>query len=185
MRIAYLINTYPMTSQTFIRREIAALEGLGFQVRRFAHRPWSSPLVEDRDRREHEQTRYLQLAGLVAIGGAVSAKLCASPVRFTKGLALALRCRRRSDRSTLRHLAYFAQACVLSRWLEADQVEHLHAHFGTNSADVAMLCRALGGPTYSFTVHGPEAIERAASLNYPDKVGRAAFVAAITEYTRA
>ena len=32
----------------------------------------------------------------------------------------------------------------------------LHAHFGTNSAEVAMLVRALGGPPWSFTVHGPK-----------------------------
>ena len=29
MRIGYLMNTYPVTSATFIRREIGALEGVG------------------------------------------------------------------------------------------------------------------------------------------------------------
>ena len=32
----------------------------------------------------------------------------------------------------------------------------MHAHYGTNSAMVAMLCRMIGGPPYSFTMHGPE-----------------------------
>ncbi len=34
---------------------------------------------------------------------------------------------------------------------------HIHAHFGTNSAEVAMLVTALRVVTpFSFTVHGPE-----------------------------
>ena len=177
MRIAYLINTYPMTSQTFIRREIAELEKLGLEVLRFAHRPWETPLVDERDLREHDATRYLQEAGLVAMAGSVVKTLAASPRRFLAGLGLTLKCRKSSDRSTLRHIAYFVQACVLRQWLVEGDVEHLHAHFGTNSSDVAMLSRVLGGPSYSFTVHGPEAIERAEALNYPNKIGHAAFVA--------
>ena len=41
-------------------------------------------------------------------------------------------------------------------------VEHLHAHFGTNSAEVAMLVHDLGGPPWSFTVHGPEEFDKLA-----------------------
>ena len=35
-RIAYLINQYPKTSHTFIRREILALERQGFTILRIA-----------------------------------------------------------------------------------------------------------------------------------------------------
>ena len=45
-------------------------------------------------------------------------------------------------------------------WLRAPGVDHLHAHFGTNPAEVAMLARELGGPPYSFTVHGPEEFDK-------------------------
>ena len=40
MKVAYLMNTYPLVSTTFIRREIHALEELGVQVERFAVRTW-------------------------------------------------------------------------------------------------------------------------------------------------
>lgn len=36
MKLAYLVNSYPLPSQTFIRREIHALERMGWQVHRFA-----------------------------------------------------------------------------------------------------------------------------------------------------
>ena len=50
----------------------------------------------------------------------------------------------------------------------------MHAHFGTNAAAVAMLTRVLGGPHYSFTVHGPEEFDAPAALSLGDKIEHAA-----------
>ena len=38
MRLAYFVNQYPKVSHTFIRREIRALEALGFEIQRYALR---------------------------------------------------------------------------------------------------------------------------------------------------
>jgi colanic acid/amylovoran biosynthesis glycosyltransferase len=46
------------------------------------------------------------------------------------------------------------------------------------------LCRALGGPPYSFTAHGPEEFDNAPLLGLRQKIRRATFVAAITSYAR-
>ena len=56
--------------------------------------------------------------------------------------------------------------------------------FGTNSAAVAMLCRMLGGPSYSFTVHGPEEFDRQVGLSLTEKIEHAAFVVGISSYGR-
>ena len=47
-----------------------------------------------------------------------------------------------------------------------------------------MLANALGGPTYSFTVHGPEEFDKPQFLYLGEKVRRAAFVAAVSSYGR-
>lgn len=47
-----------------------------------------------------------------------------------------------------------------------------------------MLARALGGPPYSFTVHGPEEFDKPQSLAVGEKVRRSAFVVAISSYGR-
>src|SRR5512138_713887 len=93
---------------------------------------------------------------------------------------LAARMGWRSERGFLRHLAYLAEACVLVRWFRKAGVAHVHAHFGTTSATVAMLCRALGGPPFSFTVHGPEEFDKPEFLGLPEKIARARFVVAIS-----
>jgi hypothetical protein len=66
MQIAYLMNTYPVTSATFIRREIAALEARGIRVRRFAVRAWTDKLVDPADQQEAQRVTYL-LTGAVGL----------------------------------------------------------------------------------------------------------------------
>ncbi len=60
MKIAYLVNQYPMASLTFIRREIEELERLGHSIHRFAIQPWPDTLVDARDIQEQSQTVYLK-----------------------------------------------------------------------------------------------------------------------------
>jgi glycosyltransferase involved in cell wall biosynthesis len=52
----------------------------------------------------------------------------------------------------------------------------VHAHFGTNSTDVAMLAQALGGPPFSFTMHGTGELDRLPYLGLEEKVRRAELV---------
>ncbi|MGL5063287.1 MAG: glycosyltransferase, partial [Microcoleus sp.] len=75
-----------------------------------------------------------------------------------------------------------AEACVLLNWFAEQEIAHVHAHFGTNSTTVAMLCRVLGGPTYSFTVHGPEEFDKATILSLAEKIKRSTFVAAVSSF---
>jgi len=110
--------------------------------------------------------------------------LRAEPRRFGSALWLALRLGLRADRPLPYHLVYLAEACRVVQWLEAFGAEHVHAHFGTNSAEVVMLANALGGPAFSFTVHGPEEFDKPQFLHVGEKVRRAAFVASVSSYGR-
>jgi glycosyltransferase involved in cell wall biosynthesis len=119
--------------------------------------------------------------------GAVSALLSTlwrMPGRFGSALRLAWRMSRRADRPLPIHLGYLAQACLARRWMRAHGARHLHAHFGTNPAEVAMLARVLGGPPYSFTVHGPGEFDMPQFIHLDEKIARAGFVAAISSYGR-
>lgn len=182
--LGYLINQHPAASQTFIRREIAAIEAAGVPVRRFAVRGWNGPLVDPEDRAEQERTARILDVGALGLALAVMATALARPAAFARALAMAWRMGGRSRRGRLLHCAYLAEACVLRRWCERDGVDQLHAHFGTNSAAVALLCRRLGGPRYSFTVHGPEEFDDPHGLSLADKVDGAAFAVAISEHGR-
>jgi len=179
--VAYLINQYPRASHSFIRREIHALESQGVRVHRFTIRPFAE-VVDEADKAEEGKTDVLLKAG--GILGALMITLITRPGAFIKALKLAVRVGFRSDRGALRNLIYLAEACYLLRLLRQREVQHLHAHFGTNSTTVAMLTRELGGPPYSFTCHGPEEFDRPESLALDEKVAHSAFTIAISAFGR-
>jgi colanic acid/amylovoran biosynthesis glycosyltransferase len=184
MKIAYLVNQYPQPSQSFIRREIRGLEALGFEVARFTLRRYDAPLVDPGDREEQEKTHAILDAGATGIIAAVLWALVAHPLRFMRTAELAWKIGRRSERGLAVNFVYFGEACVLWKRLRGAGVSHVHAHFGTNSTAVAMLCQELGGPPYSFTAHGPEEFDKPISLAMSEKIERAAFVIAISSFGR-
>ena len=141
-------------------------------------------MVDDEDKFERERTRYLLRDGLAALVFATLRTILMRPVQFTRALALTWRMGRRADRPLPFHLAYLAEACRIVWWLKIAKVQHLHAHFGTNSAEVAMLVHVLGGPKWSFTVHGPEEFDKAPLIGLAEKIQRAAFVVAVSSYGR-
>lgn len=184
MKIAYFINQYPKVSHSFIRREILALERLGHHVERVALRGWDAELVDTSDIKELEQTHFLLKNGLLGLFKASLFTFLNSPIKFLSTLAVAIRLGLHADRSWPYHLIYLAEACAFLSRVRGKDVQHVHAHFGTNSAEVVMLLKLLGGPSYSFTVHGPEEFDKPEFIKLKDKVKNAAFVAAISSYTR-
>ncbi|MDR6711362.1 glycosyltransferase involved in cell wall biosynthesis [Pseudomonas hunanensis] len=184
MRIAYFINQYPKVSHSFIRREILALERQGVQVQRIALRGWDGELQDSEDIAERDKTRYVLQDGVKGLLVPMLQVLRAQPRRFFSALWLTLRMGLRADRTLPYHLVYLAEACRVVQWLQAFAADHVHAHFGTNSTEVVMLANVLGGPSFSFTVHGPEEFDKPQFLHMGEKVRRAAFVAAVSSYGR-
>ena len=184
LQIAYFVNQYPKVSHSFIRREIRALERQGLKIMRIALRGWDAELVDDEDISEQEATRYVLRRGVWPLLGSALSAFLGSPGRFLSALGLAWRMGLRSDRTLAVHLVYLAEACRLLPWLRESGASHLHAHFGTNSTEVVMLAHALGGPPYSFTVHGPEEFDRPEFIGLAEKIKRSAFVVAVSSYGR-
>lgn len=182
--IAYFVNQYPKVSHSFIRREIAAVEAQGFEVLRIALRGWDAEVVDQDDRAERSRTRYLLRQGLRGLMAPMLRQLTARPGRFWSALKLAVRMAARGERALPYHLVYLAEAAQVVEWCAAAGVRHIHAHFGTNSAEIVMLAQCLGGPSYSFTVHGPEEFDKPIALGLDEKIRRSAFTVAITSFCR-
>ncbi|MCZ6837402.1 MAG: glycosyltransferase [Planctomycetota bacterium] len=184
IQVAYLVNLYPKVSHAFIRREILALEAQGMSVKRYAIRRADEKLVDDSDVTEAGKTSYLLDAGVFGLLMAVIRIKLTRPIRYLQALKLACQIGYGSDRGLLRHFMYLAEACVLEGQLRHEGVLHLHAHFGTNSTTVAMLCHTLGGPGYSFTAHGSAEFDRLDQIGITSKIDRARFVIAVSRFGR-
>lgn len=184
MTIAYVLNTYPQPSHSFIRRELAALETGGAEITRIAMRRPTMTLVDPLDQTEEAKTDYVLERGALHLLGAVLSRALRHTGAFSRALTLAWRVGGRSAAGRRRHMIYLAEACAVANRCAAAGATHIHAHFGTNSACVAMLAHTAGGPGYSFTVHGPEEFDAPEALSLGDKMTNAAFTVAISQFGR-
>lgn len=184
MQITYLINQYPKVSHSFIRREILALERQGFEVQRIAIRGWNEPLVDPLDIEEKSKTAFLLQAGLIPLLISFIKCLFCYPARLLSSLALVFRLHRTSDRGILLHLITLMESCKTVDWVKSVNSSMMHAHFGTNSAEIAMYASILSGIPYSFTVHGPEEFDKPVPLNLNLKASYASAVFCISSFGR-
>ena len=185
LQVAYLVNQYPKVSHSFIRREILALEITGWTIVRFSlRRTPKKDLSDKEDIKEQGKTTALLDSGLNGLFMASLILFANSPLQFLKAFNLATKLGKKNQRGILRHWIYLAEACLLKQKAKSHCISHFHAHFGTNSTTVAMLCKLLGGPNYSFTVHGPEEFDDPIGLSLESKIQQSSFVVAISNFGR-
>jgi len=181
-KIAYFTNQYPKVSHSFIRREILALERMGYEVDRFALRGWDADVVDNEDIQERSRTRYILQVGPLNLLLAFLTIVVKKPLLLLKTLGYTFRLGFRSDRPLSFHFIYLLEACQLLLWLDKRETDHIHGHFGTNPAEILLLTRKLGGPPYSFTVHGPEEFDKPGYLKLGEKIRCSKFTVAISSF---
>jgi glycosyltransferase involved in cell wall biosynthesis len=184
MKLLYLISEYPKVSHSFVRREIEAVQAEGHAVDRVAIRGWDLPLADPADIRERSHTTYVLRQGSLRLLWASVACALRSPGRFSAAAALAWRMSRRGDRSLPYHVMYLMEAAWISRLMDGKGYDHLHAHFGTNPAEVAALVSELTKVPFSFTAHGPDEFDRPEAIHLREKVAHSAFAVAVSSFGR-
>lgn len=184
MTIAYLMNTYPLISTTFIRREIEALERSGRPVKRYALRGKSGELVDPADIAEQSRVHYVLDGNALGLVVAFLKEIFLNPGGLAKALGPWFALLRAARGGVVRHVAYLLEAVYFRQRAKQDGVAHVHVHFMTNAAAVAMLARIMGGPSYSVTCHGPDELTDAPLLDFPAKIDHAAFIVAITHFCK-
>jgi glycosyltransferase involved in cell wall biosynthesis len=183
--IAYLTSAYARASDSFIRGEVARLRALGFTVHTFSiRRPEPRELVTEEIRREHEATEFVLAAGAARLGLAWLRTVLRSPRRALSAARLAVRLGTPGLKGRLWPLAYLVEAAYLAERLRVGGVEHLHNHIGEGSAAVAMLASVLSAIPFSLTIHGPGEFDRPTLLALGEKIRRASFTVAVSDYGR-
>ena len=178
------MNSYPMTSTTFIRREIEGLEALGLDVNRYAVRHWGEKLVDPLDIADQARTHYLLTNNTFALMASFFTVLFTNPAGFFRGLGLWFQVWRNAGNLSVKYFAYLLQATYFYQRSKQDGLQHVHVHFSTNATTVAMLAKQMGGVSYSFTAHGPDEFVDPTASSMALKVQHAAFVAAISNYCK-
>jgi colanic acid/amylovoran biosynthesis glycosyltransferase len=179
--LAYIAQSFPDFTQTFVYREVMALESLGMPVATFAI--WKKP----RDRVSEEARHYVEktyYALPVSWPGFLFSHiffLSVHPARYWKTALFVLSRRGEPFQNRARTFHHFCEAVYLAKEMRKRGIKHIHAHFSINAATVALVAARLLKITFSFTAHNILFRDR---LILREKIREAKFIAAISEYTR-
>lgn len=179
--VDYLVSRFPVTSETFIVRELDALaRTAGCEIGLRSLFPSQDPPV-------HEITRPWMarlirpnaLAGLRGLWWALTTQpLTTLSILRTVTLGYAA-----NPSLLVRALATVPLAASHARDLSAaGGSRHIHAHFATYPALAAWMCSRLADVTYSVTVHAHDLYVDQSMLS--TKMDDARFIVAISEYNR-
>src|SRR5262249_24447599 len=133
------------------------------------------------DWQEGERTHVVLASGAKGLLIGLLWCLATRPLMLFRASRVALRLARLAPQAW-KHIAYLAEAASLTAKYRSTAPVHIHAHFGTNSATVALLWSALSEIPFSFTVHGPEEFDRPESLGLDLKIERASFVVGVSHF---
>lgn len=181
-RLAYLVSEYPKASHSFIRREILELERTVGPVLRVAIRSGSASIRDPQDIEEWKKTIYALDRSPVSLAAATAEMAASRPIRYREAVEMSVNMWRASNRGAVRHSAYLAEAAFIARVLERHHIEHLHVHFGLNSASVARIVHCLTGIPYSLSIHGPGEFDEPEVISLTKKIHDATFVRAVSHF---
>lgn len=179
-RIGYLGRVLPVLSETFVVREIAALRALGVRIKAFSlYRPEAATAhPEAPDLAREVEVFWRPASPLFWLAHLFF--LFRHPRRYFYCLSRFALWAPEPWRNRRRCLAFFLVAPYAAWRMRRAGIQHLHAHFASAPASVALTAAHLAGISFSFTVHAYDIfIDR---LLLPVKLAAAAFVASISRF---
>lgn len=177
-RVAYLFARYPIPSQTFCDTEMLALEALGLELEIDATSP---PKITFRHERLAKLRAELHLLPPPRIVRA-HALLAERAGRFPTGLVAEYDGRYGRDAGG-RTLA--RQALALAPGLERRGVAHVHAHFASHAAKVALFLKRIAGFPFSVTAHAQDFMVDLGSDELLRELARESeFLVAVSDWSR-
>ncbi|MCK8501567.1 glycosyltransferase family 4 protein [Myxococcus fulvus] len=147
-RLGMLIPEFPTQTHAFFWREITALRAMGVEVHVFSTRRPEEDCPHEWAARAAAETTYLFPPRL--------SSALVSPRDFP-GMAQALTYVSKLSvgvKQKARALGMLACAVDFLHHARERKLDHVHGHSAADAAHVLALCRILGGPRYSFHLHG-------------------------------
>lgn len=176
-RIGYVLSLFPCYDETFILREIKALAQRGVSLRIFSLRKRRDPVIQEDARPFLSETLYEPyLSPAVAV--ATLRAIATRPGDLVGLVAWMVKGCWRNPVALAKSLAFLPKAIRFAERAREDGIEHLHAHWATYPATVALVMSRLTGITWSFTCHAHDIFHDPSLL--PEKLERAEFALTCT-----
>lgn len=174
MRLVYVTSSLPHgPGETFILPEVLELGRQGHEVWVVPMYP-RGPIVHAEALQLGERAVVQPLLSREVLRGALREFLC-SPARALRALALLLTCK---PRHLIKNLSVYPKGLWLGGLVRRLGVEHIHAHWASTTATMAMVASEISGVPWSFTAHRWDIVD---GNLLAEKAKHAAFVRFISE----
>ncbi len=183
LRVAYIMSRFPKLTETFILREIVAMERVGVRIDLYPLLRERQPLVQPAAAPYVRGARYLPfLSADILRSQAWYLRDRGRRRRYVRALLDVIAGTWRSPNFLVGGLGIFPKVAHAARAMAADRVDHVHCHFANHPALAGFIVHRLVDIPYSFTAHGSDLhVDRTMLAS---KVGEAAFAVTISEDNR-
>ena len=175
------LSRFPTVTETFILREVTEMERQGQPVRLVPLIKENPPVVHDAARPWTQRALYTPWLSLRIVLANLKA-FVRNPFRYL-GLLLRLKLGTlKSPQTLLGTLGIFPKSVYLAQELAREGVRHLHVHYASHPATMALIVSKFAPITYSFTVHAFDIQGDRSLLDW--KIREARFVRSISEFNK-
>jgi len=179
--IAYISQSFPALTQTFVYREVFGLERKGFRVMTFAI--WKPAKGQLSQESQHllDSSSYVFPISWPRFLGTHLYFLFTRPIKYISTLFFVLTRKGENARNRLRAFFHFCEAVYLSKKMQSQHIRHIHAHFTIGAATIALVVSRLLDISFSFTAHNIFFTDR---VILKEKIREARFIIVISEFSR-
>jgi glycosyltransferase involved in cell wall biosynthesis len=184
-RLAYYIWHFPVLSQTFVNRELAALKRAGMRFEIVAEGAEDEALADHNAAQLRENVSYLDLGDAAALQRARRRFLARRPLVCLRVLLFVLLSRHMQHKRYGADLAVFHKALLLASVLQERGITHVHSPWADQCALLALMASRLAGIPYSVQARAHDIHRHAYRFGLADRLRPAAFVVTNTRYNEA
>ncbi len=182
VRLAYYHHAFPVLSETFIQREVAALREAGLSLTVFAHETSGQEHFDAPARALMAETVYLRQPGTWDLPLAWRGLAWRHPLRLLNAALWILVRQHTPYKSLARDLRLFNRAVLVAGELRARGITHVHSPWASPDATVALVASRLADARYSVQARASDIHLRGAEHGRRERLAAAAFLITNTRY---
>jgi glycosyltransferase involved in cell wall biosynthesis len=180
--VAYYIWRFPVLSETFIRRELGALEEAGVDVTILADAPGAGAPSDPELRPFVRRTRYVLPVAPRRILLDLITSVATRPLRTANMFAYTLLRPYNVPKSFSQDVRVFVKAVRVASMLRALNITHLHVPWGDTNAFIGMVAARLARASFSVQFRAQDLHRRTLAFLVAEKVHNARFVITNTQF---
>lgn len=181
-RIAYYTWHFPVLSQTFINREVAALKRSGIDLQIIADEAEDMMMADDNAKSVAGIVTYLDPVDKRTLRRRHCNLLTRRPVEYMKLLCFVISRRHGPEKTLWEDLTVFSRAVYLASVLQEKRIDHVHSPWSDRCSFVAMIAAKLASTTYSVQARAHDIHRKSYLFALQEKFVPARFVITNTRY---